>query len=95
MNIVSDVQITLALSQIKLFSTLINEFFSVFDTPLSDKLVRPEVVFPYPYIPPPQVKDESLNVSSSDIVRDSGFETSDLKSNVSSRTKVSLVKVSI
>lgn len=86
-NFLSDIQMTVSLSQMKLASSLTKECNSLFDLPIPVTSSKPEVVFPYPNISQNSCPIEpKLKECSVEMIRDSGFE--DLKSSVSYKTKV-------
>lgn len=89
-NFVTDIKINLSLSQIKLFSVLLAEF-SLLIEPFVIKehlLCRSKIKFPYSEYLPAKHFDENISMYSNEIVRDSGIDTSDIKSVLSLKTQV-------
>lgn len=91
-NIVSDIQFNVALSQIKLAAALLKELNFAFVTSEDDS--RPEVILPYSFMKLPyELSNEDISNESPLDARDSGFETSDIRSNVSFKSHPSIFKV--
>lgn len=92
-NFVSNIDFQLSLNQIKLVSALQAELESAFNHKMNNanKSKRPKLNLTYVNFAPPKYYREDTSVQDGvDVYRDSGFETSDLKSNISMRTKVQL-----
>ncbi|KAJ8927596.1 hypothetical protein NQ314_019923, partial [Rhamnusium bicolor] len=94
-NFVSDIFVNLSLQQIKLLSALLSEFvllvepFIILEEGL---LKRPKIKFPYSNFKMiPYAIDEEEGITGLDILRDSGIETSDMKSVLSSQAQGSIL----
>ncbi|XP_017781523.1 PREDICTED: vacuolar protein sorting-associated protein 13B [Nicrophorus vespilloides] len=86
-NFTSDIMLTISLSQIKLLDALINEASYAVELTNSNKCTkkRPKVFFPYI-----QLEKSEEVLETHDYMRDSGIETSDIRStNYSIKTKES------
>lgn len=93
-NFVSNIDLQVSLNQIKLVSALQEELNAVFDIILSETNISKRPKLHLSYINISGSKHYVDDVSTQDGVdafRDSGFETSDLRSTISFKTKVSVV----
>ncbi|CAH2018039.1 unnamed protein product [Acanthoscelides obtectus] len=79
-NFVSDIVVNLSLNQIKLVSAILSEFASLVEPLLLDDsaLARPKIIFPYSRFEPSV--DNTVKWDPQEIIRDSGIDTSDIKS---------------
>nr|CAH7751442.1 unnamed protein product [Callosobruchus chinensis] len=97
-NFVSDIIVNLSLNQIRLVSAILSEFVSLVEPLLLDDtaITRPKIIFPYSRFEPSldeidewEAVTVAAGAAASDIVRDSGIDTSDIKS-VRSSSKTAL-----
>nr|CAI5821779.1 unnamed protein product [Callosobruchus analis] len=92
-NFVSDIIVNLSLNQIKLVSAILSEFLSLVEPLLLDDsaITRPKIIFPYSRFEPSldEIDEWEAVVGAADLVRDSGIDTSDIKS-VRSSSKTAL-----
>ncbi|KAI4462018.1 vacuolar protein sorting-associated protein 13b [Holotrichia oblita] len=91
-NFVSNIDLQVSLNQIKLVSALQEELNAAFDIIMSDANMSKRPKLNLSYITIGGVKQDIDDVSTQDgvdIFRDSGFETSDLRSSISLKTKES------
>lgn len=81
-NLVSDIEMNISLSQIKLVSLLLDEFWMIFDSFDLSENERPRIIFPYEY----NAFMKNEQESTMDVL-DSGIETSDFRSTFSNKSK--------
>lgn len=82
LNLVSDIEMNISLSQINLVSLLLDEFWTIFDPFDLPENERPRIVFPYEHNTFIKIEqDTTMDVP------DSGIETSDFRSTFSNKSK--------
>ncbi|XP_056633940.1 intermembrane lipid transfer protein VPS13B isoform X1 [Diorhabda sublineata] len=78
-NLVTDIMINLSLQQIKLLSALLSEFIALMEPLVVDEnFVRPKLILPYSRSRDTTIYEEEIETC--ELFRDSGIETSDIKS---------------
>lgn len=93
-NFVSNIDVQLSISQLKLAVAVQEELNSLLEVIMSDIGInkRPKIDFSYIETDISNYhKEDSHTQDAVDVFRDSGFETSDLRSSVSLKTKVTLI----
>lgn len=83
-NFITNIEVRQSLNQIQLSSALISEFLRIFEPFYSDIIIslRPKITFPYQDLQQnlADIKG-STKASNTEAALDSGFETSDFRSN--------------